>query len=301
MNNVYKILWFDDNAPSQKAFERRLRSQLRKLGFGLTVEYHQSTNMNLIAELCKRLRVYNEFDLIMFDHKLEGVMKGARFAAEFRRNKIYTDMVYYSSSDGDTLWSALRQAKVDGVYILNRDGMDNDLIRIVKEQVARIFDVSNMRGFILQFMSQVEGRLRSLLIKGENGFEGVSEKVVNMIRVAETSIAKKRLTEMEKLTIVHCTDQVVSGGISFDRVRSVLAKTNPEHVDVLGEGSLLVGLQRTRNVFAHRRHHIDPHTHRLYLEGDKTHPDGYSKDDFTELRVQLMKLADELFPITGTL
>ena len=38
MNNVYSILWFDDNARSQKAFENRLRRQLKAEGFGLDVE-----------------------------------------------------------------------------------------------------------------------------------------------------------------------------------------------------------------------------------------------------------------------
>ena len=301
MNNEYRVLWFDDNAKSQKAFSKRLKSQLGKLGFGLSVEYHQAIDKAMIVSLCERMRVYNEFDLIMFDHKLEGAARGAKFAAEFRKNKIYTDMVYYSSSDVETLWTALRREKVDGVYVLNREGMDNDLIQIVQEQVARVFDVSNMRGYILQFMSQVEGALRLSLADDAKSGDDIGERIAESIRSDEISVAKKRIKKMEQLTLAKCINHIIDGNITFDRVRSVMAKIRTENENRLGEQSLLCKMQRLRNVFAHRRHRVDKDNHRLYLEGDKTHPDGYSFDDFTRIRIDLMKLAGELQPITGDL
>jgi len=297
MNNEYRILWFDDNARSQQAFEKRLRSQLRRLGFGLRVEYKQSVNNETVASLCERMRVYNEFDLIMFDHKLEGVAKGAKFAAEFRKNKIYTDMIYYSSSDVDTLWTALRREKVDGVYVLNRDGMDNDLIQIVKEQIARVFDISNMRGYILQYMSQVEGGLRGLLAADAK----TRHEIVETVRSDEISVAKKKVKKLTGLADEEVLEQILSGGVTFDRVRAVLAKSRGQDKDKFDQNSRLFELQKTRNVFAHRRHRIDQTTHRLFLEGDQTHPKGYSAEDFKGLRVELMELAEELEPLTGPL
>ena len=301
MNNEYRILWFDDNAKSQKAFSKRLKIQLGKLGFGLSVEYHQAVDKAKIGSLCERLRVYNEFDLIMFDHKLEGAARGSKFAAEFRKHKIYTDMVYYSSSDVETLWTALRREKVDGVYVLNREGMDNDLIQIVREQVARVFDVSNMRGFILQFMSQVEGAMRLSLADDAKSGDDIGEEIAESIRSDEISVAKKRIKKMEMLTLAKCINQIIDGNITFDRVRSVMAKIRTENKNSLDEQSLLCKMQRLRNVFAHRRHRIDPGTHRLYLEGDKTHPNGYSFDEFTKIRIELMDLAVQLQPIIGSL
>lgn len=306
MNNVYSILWFDDNARSQKAFENRLRRQLKSEGFGLDVEYHQKTDMEGIGLICDQMRVYNKFDLIMFDHKLEGSAKGANFAAIFRQNKIYTDMVYYSSSDVETLWTALRRKRVDGVYVLNRDGMDDDLIRIVKEQVARIFDVSNMRGFILQFMSQVEGALRMRLASAMNSSDmsgGVTQaqRITEMVAKDEKSIAQKKADKMEKLTESVCRKGIEEGGFVFDRVRTVLSKLSSSDNFLFGADSLLAEMQKTRNVFAHRRHRIDPSSHRLFLEGDKTHQNGYSADDFKKLRVQLMALSEELEPVIGKL
>lgn len=304
MNNVYSILWFDDNARSQKAFENRLRRQLKAEGFGLDVKYRQKIDEKGVGAICDQMRIYNKFDLIMFDHKLEGSAKGAKFAAIFRQNKIYTDMVYYSSSDVETLWTALRRERVDGVYVLNRDGMDDDLIRIVKEQVARVFDVSNMRGFILQFMSQVEGALRSLLAKEMEGAtdETAKEKVSRvreMIVEGETSVASKKIKDVAKWTDLKCREAVSSGLVPFDRIRTILTKLRTADKSHLDQDSLLCAIQKMRNVFAHRRHRIDETTHRLYLEGDRTHRDGYSAEDFKDLRVQLMELAEELEPIIG--
>jgi hypothetical protein len=306
MNNVYSILWFDDNARSQKAFENRLRQQLKAEGFELDVEYYQKTDEKGIGLICDQMRIYNKFDLIMFDHKLEGSAKGAKFAAIFRQNKIYTDMVYYSSSDVETLWTALRRERVDGVYVLNRDGMDDDLIRIVKEQVARVFDVSNMRGFILQFMSQVEGALRMRLLDAMDGSDvsdGVTQaqRITTIVAHDEKSIAKKKIDKMGKLTESSCRKGIVDGIFAFDRVRTVLSKLSSSDKLLFGSDSLLAEMQKIRNVFAHRRHRIDPNSHRLFLEGDKTHPDGYSADDFKKLRVQLMALSEELETIIGKL
>ena len=306
MNNVYSILWFDDNARSQKAFENRLRRQLKAEGFGLDVEYRQKIDEKGVGAICDQMRVYNKFDLIMFDHKLEGSAKGAKFAAIFRQNKIYTDMVYYSSSDVETLWTALRRERVDGVYVLNRDGMDDDLIRIVKEQVARVFDVSNMRGFILQFMSQVEGSLRMRLADAMNDSDvsgGVTQaqRITEMVANDEKSIAEKKIGKMAKLTENACRKGIEEGGFAFDRVRTVLSKLSSSDKLLFGPDSLLAEMQRTRNVFAHRRHRIDPSSHRLFLEGDKTHQNGYSADDFKKLRVQLMALSEELEPVIGRL
>lgn len=306
MNNVYSILWFDDNARSQKAFENRLRRQLKAEGFGLDVEYRQKIDEKGVGAICNQMRIYNKFDLIMFDHKLEGSAKGAKFAAIFRHNKIYTDMVYYSSSDVETLWTALRRERVDGVYVLNRDGMDDDLIRIVKEQVARVFDVSNMRGFILQFMSQVEGSLRMRLADAMNdsdvsGGLTQAQRITEMVANDEKSIAEKKIGKMAKLTESACRKGIEEGGFVFDRVRTVLSKLSSSDKLLFGPDSLLAEMQKTRNVFAHRRHRIDPSSHRLFLEGDKTHLNGYSADDFKKLRVQLMALSEELEPVIGKL
>lgn len=306
MNNAYTILWFDDNKRSQKAFENRLRKQLKKEGFGLSVEYRQRVSEREVGEICDQMRVYNKFDLIMFDHKLEGTAKGAKFAAIFRKNKIYTDMVYYSSSDVETLWTALRRERVDGVYVLNRDGMDDDLIRIVKEQVARVFDISNMRGFILQFMSQVEGALRMRLSEAMNasnefGSETNAQRITAMVANDETSIAKKKIANMERLTEVNCRKGIVEGGFPFDRVRTVLSKLMTSDSSVLGQDSLLGEMQKIRNVFAHRKHRIDNNSHRLFLEGDKNHPNGYSVEDFKDLRIKLLNLAEILEPHVGSL
>lgn len=304
MKNSYSILWFDDDERSQSRFQRRLTKQLRELGFGLEVDYHKSVNNEIIETLCQQMRVYNKYDLIMFDHKLEGGFKGAHFASIFRQKKIFTDMVYYSTADANILWQALRKGHVDGAYILNRDGMDKDLIRIVKEQVARVFDVNNMRGFILQFMSQVEGALRSLLVKEMEGAtdETAKEKVSRvreMIVEGETSVASKKIKDVAKWTDLKCREAVSSGVVPFDRIRTILTKLRTADKSHLDQDSLLCAIQKMRNVFAHRRHRIDETTHRLYLEGDRTHRDGYSAEDFKDLRVQLMELAEELEPIIG--
>ena len=306
MKNEYSILWFDDNKRSQGQFQRRLKKQLRQLGFGLDVDYHKTVSEEIVEELCRQMQVYNKYDLIMFDHKLEGSLTGAKFAAFFRQNKIFTDMVYYSSSPTNILWRALKKNQVDGVYILNRDGMDTDLIRIVKEQVARVFDVNNMRGYALQYMSAVEGKLRSALAENVKTSEDPeaqekAEKILEIIRKIESDFASKKNDDANDLNITRCKKAILKGDVIFDAVRRTFEKVHPQGAALFGDGSNLHVLQRTRNVFAHRQHHISEDDHKLYFDRDTIHPQGYSAEDFKDLRLRLMTLSEELKPVIGNL
>lgn len=306
MKNAYSILWFDDDRRSQQQFQRRLTRQLLELGFGLEVEYHKTVDAEMVEELCKQMLVYNKFDLIMFDHKLEGGLKGANLAAVFRQKKIFTDMVYYSSSNINTLWLALKKNQVDGVYILNRDGMDTDLIRIVEAQVARVFDVNNMRGYALQYMSALEGKLRSALAElvkstANQQAQAEAEKIVETIRKLESDFAAGKTHDAAKLNIARCRKAILKGDVIFDAIRKTFKEVHPLGVRLFGDDSNLYKLQRVRNVFAHRQHCISEDDHKLYFDRDTTQPKGYSADDFKDLRVRLMALADELKPVLGKL
>ena len=306
MKNSYSILWFDDDERSQGRFQRRLTKQLRELGFGMEVDYHKRVNDEIIEALCQQMRVYNKYDLIMFDHKLEGGLKGAHLASMFRQKKIFTDMVYYSTANTNILWQALRKGHVDGVYILNRDGMDKDLIRIVKEQVARVFDVNNMRGYALQYMSAVEGKLRSALAEKVKNSDDPEErekadKILEIIRKIESDFARKKNDDADALNISRCKKAILKGDVIFDAVRRTFEKVYPQGAALFGDGSNLHVLQRIRNVFAHRQHHISEDDHKLYFDRDTIHPQGYSAEDFKDLRVQLMALSDELKQVIGNL
>lgn len=306
MKNSYSILWFDDDERSQGRFQRRLTKQLRELGFGLEVDYHKSVTDEIIEALCQQMRVYNKYDLIMFDHKLEGGLKGAHLASIFRQKKIFTDMVYYSTANANVLWQALRKGHVDGVYILNRDGMDKDLIRIVREQVARVFDVNNMRGYALQYMSTLEGRLRTVLAKlvetfADSETQAMAEKIVETVKKLESGFARGKTHDAEKLNIARCKKAILKGDVIFDAVRKTFKEVYPQGEKLFDDDSNLYKLQRVRNVFAHRQHNISEDDHKLYFDRDTTHPEGYSASDFKELRVQLMALSEELEPVIGKL
>ena len=281
MKNSYSILWFDDDERSQGRFQRRLTKQLRELGFGIEVDYHKSVNDEIIEMLCLQMRVYNKYDLIMFDHKLEGGLKGAHLASMFRQKKIFTDMVYYSTANTKILWRALQKDHVDGVYILNRDGMDKDLIRIVEAQVARVFDVNNMRGYALQYMSVLEGKLRSALAElvkssSNSQAQAEAEKIVETIRKLESDFAVGKTHDAAKLDIARCRKAILKGDVIFDAIRKTFKEVHPQGAELFGDDSNLYKLQRVRNVFAHRQHCISEDDHKLYFDRDTTHPKGYS-------------------------
>ena len=303
MRREYQILWIDDQTELLHGYRESVQAHLDLKGFELKVKEVSKVSEKVISEIEDDLKRLNPYNLILVDHNLADGQKGASFAKRLR-DVIYTDIVYYSDTDVKELRAKLFEEEVDGVYISNRVSLHDDVKNIIDDQIKRDFDAINMRGFLLDALSQMEGLLRD---KYAEYFWGLRteerEQKIQELLDAIKSRQEKCLSRVERMRqdgdvdkLLHCTALV-----TLDVVRDALKGMVKDGEQILGQDSEFAKLQRNRNRWAHDSITLSGDGQRVILANDKEKTDGYSADDFKKLRVQLMALSEELEPVIGKL
>lgn len=281
----YKVLWIEDHFKEVKPFIDGLSIKLANVGFKFEVVKKTTLSDGDIVELRDKLSIYNPYDMIFFDYDL-GNMKGNEIASQLRSD-IYTDMIFYSGKPNDELRKALFDSQVDGVYIVNRSNFIDNAWPIIEDQIKRICDVNNMRGVILDEMSKIDLKMRSLCLRKY-------DEITDTERETQLSKFKEKLVERRN----QINKQIGSTDISsfsemiekpqkveFNIVRSRLKSITKN--DIFAEESELKIKQDLRNEFAHNMAEYDYEKGTVSLVGSD---ESYGFDEFTEIRKELIEI-----------
>ena len=189
------------------------------------------------------------------------------------------------------------EEKVDGVHISNRQSLHDDVRAIIEDQIKRDFDAVNMRGFLLDALSQMEGTLRN---KFAEYFQSLDanvryEKVQELIKKIRSK-QESALSRVEKFRDSDNVDGMLgcTALVNLDVVRDALKDMADKGENVLGQKSEFCLLQQDRNRWAHDSISLDASGQRVVLANDKSHPSGYSREDFEKMRVLLGKVGAEV-------
>lgn len=296
MRREYQILWIDDQTELLHGYRESVQAHLDLKGFELKVKEVSKVSEKVISEIEDDLKRLNPYNLILVDHNLADGQKGASFAKRLR-DVIYTDIVYYSDTDITELRAKLFEEEVDGVYISNRVSLHDDVKNIIDDQIKRDFDAINMRGFMLDALSQMEGVLRD---KYAEFFQSLSadereQKIQEMIHVigARQEKSQERIKKLrangDVSGMLNCTSLV-----TLDVVRDALKGLVPDGERILGSKSEFHKLQEGRNRWAHDSISLDKSGQRVILSNDKSHKEGYGREEFENMRVLLGSVGAEL-------
>ena len=303
MRREYQILWIDDETNRLHGYRESVQAHLDSKGFGLKVKEVSDVTEEVISGIEEDLKRLNPYNLILVDHNLADGQKGASFAKRLR-DVIYTDIVYYSDADVNELRARLFEEEVDGVYISNRVSLHEDVKNIIDDQIKRDFDAINMRGFLLDALSQMEGLLRD---KYAEYFWGLKteerEQKIQELLAAIQSRQEKCLSRVKRMhqdgdmdKLLHCTALV-----TLDVVRDALKGMVKDGEQILGQNSDFAKLQMKRNRWAHDSITLSADGQRVMLANDKENEDGYGREDFKTMRVSLAKVEGVLKEALGQL
>lgn len=289
MRREYQILWIDDQTELLHGYRESVQTHLASKGFGLKVKEVSKVTEEVISGIEEDLKRLNPYNLILVDHNLADGQKGTSFAKRLR-DVIYTDIVYYSDADIKELRAKLFDAEVDGVYISNRVSLHDDVKNIIDDQIKRDFDAINMRGFILDALSQMEGLLRDKYAEYFLGLKAEErEQKIQELLDAIKSRQKTCLSRVERMhkdgdvdKLLHCTALV-----TLDVVRDALKDMVEDGERILGQDSEFAKLQKNRNRWAHDSITLSGDGQRVILANDKEKKDGYGREDFKTMRVSL--------------
>lgn len=160
MNTTYNILWFEDIDDSFLTLSRR------------TIKYIESKY--LVANIkrikgAKSFRIeefdLNDYELIIVDFRLENDTYGFEVIEKIREKQYVNDILFYSSYGPQILEKAMKEYGLQGVFICDRNHKDIlDLMKmLIDKSVKRSEDIINMRGIVLDSVSEFDNSLKTIL------------------------------------------------------------------------------------------------------------------------------------------
>lgn len=295
MKLAYNVLWFEDNQNSVSEFCRAIGKRLEKEGFDFRVVWGPC-DASKMKEMVSSLQRYNPFDLVLFDFDLGDGLHGEDLAAALRK-KIWTEIFYYSAKRTfEALSKGMSKHKVDGVFFAVRKNLEDRLWSIIEAQIKRSCDLNNMRGIVLDAMSEIDVGMRTFL---ETRFAMFSseQKAVTVSKVGDVFAERRKDLEKvsdrlsEKTFPKLLTDYV---HVDFQMIRNRLADID----DCFKDGDTLAKLQANRNIMAHQVSEFDEKKNTIDLVNPKTgHRTSFTYDDFRNIRKDLLVVRKKLIQL----
>ncbi len=143
MNLSYDILWFDDDKDFFESIDMEpIISEIASWGFSPKIfPVHNPEEFNNHAP-------FKVFDLIVVDFKL-GEEQGDTFIKRVRNQEVYTEVIFYSFAESMELWNAVLEKQLEGVFVTNKKGIEQKLLRVARQSVRKVLDLENMRGIVM--------------------------------------------------------------------------------------------------------------------------------------------------------
>jgi len=156
----YKTLWIDDEPESIEPNIDDIAEYLEELGFifepaSIFSEYKEIQSLTL-----------NSYDLLLIDYHLTNE-NGDQIIRQIRDKDIFTNVVFYSSSEPKILREAVFNAEIDGVYCVNRESVDmvEKIKSIIDVNIKKVQHLSNVRGLMITEMCDLENKLLQIIRK----------------------------------------------------------------------------------------------------------------------------------------
>jgi CheY-like chemotaxis protein len=158
MNLAYKILWFEDEKDFVDSYTPDLQDYVEELGFKFIQPLIEKDNSN------SDKIDFSEYDLILMDYKLSDGDKGDVIINKIRELDIYTEIVFYSSSEMKELRAAIHDKELDGVYCANRgEGFLPKVKDIIRLTLKKVLDLNAMRGIVMAVVSDFDEKMLSII------------------------------------------------------------------------------------------------------------------------------------------
>lgn len=178
----YNILWIDDNSIWRKAAVGKIKKCIENCGFvPIIAEY---SNGNIINNDDFDLKSY---DLIFMDYDLKtpdnpNIDTGIELIKKIRNNKIYSNIIFYSTSTND-LPEKVKEQGIQNTYIFEREDFRDENIDSITEVIEFILNRANtvniMRGIIMAELANFDNLILDII---ENAnFEQKWDKIFNLI------------------------------------------------------------------------------------------------------------------------
>jgi CheY-like chemotaxis protein len=163
MKLTYSVLWFDDDEDFLESLDTEaIEENFAEWGFNCSLKLVSNTK-DFLDEA-----PYKEYDLILMDYSLDALGEhGQTFIKQVREQHVLTEVIFYSSHSNELLWNAVRDEKLEGIYVASRQnqGQLDKLYKVAKHTIHKVLDLENVRGIVMAEVGSNDELLSSIAKK----------------------------------------------------------------------------------------------------------------------------------------
>lgn len=165
MDINYKILWFEDTDESYETLSRR------------TQRYVESKNLR-----CQIKRIYgvsdfdisqydlNAYEVLIVDLQLSQGSKGYEIINAIRDSNYVNDILFYSSAGVSTLEKAMKEYRLEGVFLSDRDNrmFMEKIKQLIDKSIRRSENIINIRGIVMDETSEFDSQMKDIVLAAQS-------------------------------------------------------------------------------------------------------------------------------------
>ena len=178
----YNVLWIDDNNLWRHSAVRKIKECITDCGFfPIISEYSNGSN------IFQGNFDLSSYDLIFMDYDIKdsndtNIDTGLELIKQIRNNKIYSNIIFYSSITND-LPEKVKEQGIQNTYIFEREDFRDENIDSIKEVIEFILNRANsvniMRGIVMAELANFDNIILDII---ENvTLEQKWERIFNLI------------------------------------------------------------------------------------------------------------------------
>jgi len=289
----FSVLWMEDDDSYFNATKRNLTSYLKKLGFYLDVDRIKDP---INEDIHPYLENTSKYDLMLIDWrvKAKGAVDkpiGGEIISQIRKRIAYSEILFYSGSDG--IAKELAKRKMEGVYLAHRTRMREDAKELIEFLLRKTLHPKTMRGIVVSALSQVDD-LCFQVIKLKYQAEVTNKKeMAASLKRSLLKKSRKRQKDYEKICQME-DDKFISSlhstlvMDSFKRAEKTLAFAELDKLseDILGPLKELPQTVTKRNKLAHWKRSEETNDHIRLSE--------HGKEDFLFDQKEAIKIRNSI-------
>lgn len=301
MKLKYKILWIDDDTDAIERPKTQIKRYIEEdYGFectddDVTIKDYDEFESDYVYEDNGKKTVKDsikEFDLLLVDFDLGEEGQTGDILINLIRNKVYSEILFYSTNYSDLRSKLNNNDFMDGVFTSSRDELEEKTKKLINVTIKKVQDVNNLRGLIMAEVAELDRLKKAILLKYNAKYKDdsvlkkyVKEDVFNKIN--------QELADLDCIINPECThDQIDFGKLlnnffydSFKKSRTVF-KVKNLHLKCkeipFNHQDYYTSVIKKRNVLAHQKEDEDASgKFLLYPNGDRL--------DFTEEHCKLIR------------
>lgn len=201
MDINYKILWFEDTDESYETLSRRTERYVVKKNLRCEIERVYGTSDFDITKYD-----LNSYEVLVVDLQLSHDSKGYEIIDAIRAANYVNDVLFYSAAGVDTLDSVMKEYRLEGVFLSERDNklFMEKMQQLIDKSIRRSENVINIRGIVMDETSEFDSQMSDIIIIAQTMM--TQDEITTIKKYISSKLLQPKAKEIADLAAKYSAD-----------------------------------------------------------------------------------------------